>query len=93
MVRLWLWTFIIVDVILLLPGFYMATGAAGIAANGASMAAFGIAALYLALPVFCLAAPYSAWRAHSRDDDANAVAIAAMPVIYAAFLTIVIFWQ
>lgn len=94
MAVMWIWTTILVDLILLLPGFYMATGAVGIAGgNGASLAAVGIAALYLALPVFCLAAPYSAWRAHSRGDDSNAIAIAAMPIIYAAFLTLIIFWE
>jgi hypothetical protein len=91
---MWFWTMLVIDVMLLIPAFYMATSAAGIATTEATtMTALGVLALYLVLPVFCIAAPYSAWRAHLRSDDANAAAIAAMPVIYAVFLTLVIFWQ
>ena len=93
--RIGLWTMIIVDMILFIPGAYMASGAVGIAGSAkASVPALGIAALFLALPVFCLAAPYAAWRTHSgRGDNENALALAAMPILYAAFLTIFIFWQ
>ena len=94
MARMWVWTMIGVDLILLIPGFIMVSDALEVAgANSRSMAALGIAALFLALPVFCVAAPYSAWRIQSRGDDSSALAIAAMPVIYAVFLTVVIFWQ
>jgi hypothetical protein len=95
MARMWLWTMIIIDLILLIPAFYMAISTVGIAGNApGSAAALGVAALYLALPVFCLAAPYAAWRAFSRDpDDGNGLAIAGMPILYAAFLTLVVFWQ
>ncbi len=95
MARMWLWTLIGLDAILLLPGFFMASQAVGIASgNRASLAALGIAALFLALPVFCISAPYAAWRVHStRGENENALAIAAMPILYAAFLTIFVFWQ
>jgi hypothetical protein len=88
------WMLIGIDAVLLLFGFYMAINAVEIVSSvQASAAALGIAALYLALPVFCLAAPYSGWRALSRSDESNAVAIAAMPIVYAAFLTLMTFWQ
>lgn len=95
MIRMWLWTLIAVDVVLLLPGFFMASQAVGIAGGAkASASTLGIAALFLALPVFCLAAPYAAWRTESaRGDSENALAIAAMPILYAAFLTLFVFWQ
>jgi hypothetical protein len=95
MARMWLWTLIGLDVILLFPGFYMASGAVGIASGArASMEALAVAALFMALPVFCLAAPYAAWRSHTvRGDNENALAIAAMPIIYAIFLTLFVFWQ
>ena len=95
MARHWLWTLIAVDAVILLPAFYMASQAVGIAgADKASMETLGVAALFMALPVFCLAAPYAAWRAHSaRGEDENAAAIAAMPILYAAFLTLFVFWQ
>jgi hypothetical protein len=94
MARYWLWTLIAVDAVILFPAFFMASQAVGIAGtNKASMAAVGVAALFKALPVFCLAAPYAAWRTHAaRGEDENAVAIAAMPILYAAFLTLFIFW-
>jgi hypothetical protein len=92
--RIGLWTMILVDAILFVPGSYLASGAVGIAGSArASMAALGVAALFLALPVFCIAAPYAAWRTHSSSDDQNALAIAAMPILYAAFLTLFVFWQ
>jgi len=94
MTRLWLWMLIAVDVVLLFPGFYMASQAVGIArVDQASAEAMGVAVLFMALPVFCLAAPYAAWRALSvRRDNANALALAAMPILYAAFLTLFIVW-
>lgn len=94
MAKYWLWTIIAVDIVIFLPATYMAASAVGIAGSGTSLSALGIAALFLALPVFCLAAPYAAWRTHSRrGDDNNAVALAAMPIVYAAFLTLFVFWQ
>lgn len=88
------WLLVSVDAVLLFFGFYMAIDQVGIATNpSASMMTLGFAALYLALPVFCLAAPYSGWRALSREDDTNAIAIAAMPIVYAAFLTLMTFSQ
>jgi hypothetical protein len=93
--RIGLWTMILVDAILFVPGSYLASGAVGIAGSArASLAALGVAALFLALPVFCIAAPFAAWRTHSsRGDNQNALAIAAMPILYAAFLTLFVFWQ
>ena len=95
MARTWLWILIAVDVVLLFPGFYMASQAVGIASETeASAEAVGIAVLFMALPVFCLAAPYAAWRSQSvRRDHANAFAVAAAPILYAAFLTLFLFWQ
>ena len=90
-----LWALIGLDVLLLLPAFYMASSAVGIASTAnASAEAFGVAALFLALPVFCMAAPYAAWRSHSvRQDNANAIVIAAMPIVYTAFLTVFLLSQ
>ena len=95
MTRYWLWTLIALDAVILFPAFYMASQAVGIVGtNKASMGALGVAALFMALPVFCLAAPYAAWRTHSmRGEDENAVALAAMPILYAACLTLFVFWQ
>ena len=93
--QMFLWTLIGLDLILLFFGFYMASYAVGIVGSSpTSPAALGVAALFLALPVFCMAAPYAAWRstAHGGGEE-NGIALAAMPIVYAAFLTLFTFWQ
>jgi len=91
--RLWWWVGAILDLLLLLPAFYMAIAAVDIAArNPDSPFAVAVAALFFVLPVFCIAAPLAAWRAHSRARPSIQIAaLFAAPVVYAAFLTVFLF--
>jgi ethanolamine transporter EutH len=88
--RAWLWVGIALDLIILPPAFYMAIEAIEIVSRSdRSPMAIGIAVLFFALPVFCLAAPLAAWRARrNRRHPAHVAALLAAPIAYAAFLVI-----
>ena len=92
-VRAVLWALIALDMLILLPAIPLAANAAGIAlGNRDSFDALAVAALFLALPVFCLAAPLAAWRAHAhRGRDRHALMLAAAPAAYAAFLMLFLY--
>ena len=80
------------DLVLLLPGVYMAANAVGIAsAAEGSFVPLGVAALFIMLPVFCILAPLSGWRAAQRGHEDHAVLVAMAPVVYAIFLTAFMF--
>jgi hypothetical protein len=91
--RAWLWVGVSLDLLLLLPAFYMAIAAVGIAArNPDSPLAVAVAALFFMLPVFCICAPLAAWRAHSRARPAIQIAaLLGTPMVYAFFLTMFLF--
>ena len=91
--RVWWWVGIILDLILLLPASYMAIGAADIAARSeGSPTAVGVATLFFALPVFCLLAPWAAWRARMRARPSIQIAaLLAAPWVYAVFLVVFLF--
>jgi hypothetical protein len=51
----------------------------------------GVLILFFALPVFCIAAPSAAWRAQRRGrSPAHIVGLFAAPLIYAAFLVVLL---
>lgn len=90
--RFWLWFGTALDALLFLLGAYMAEVTVEVAlANRDSLAAFGIAGIFLALPVFCIACPGAAWRAHARNRSAAAIiGLFAAPFVYAAFLVVLV---
>jgi hypothetical protein len=89
-VRVWLWVGFALDLLLLLPGFYMAISAVDIVSRSdRSPYAIGVALLFLALPVLSILAPLSAWRAARRGrPGARIAAMFASPWIYAVFLVV-----
>ena len=91
--RGWWWVGLVLDLILLLPAFYMAMGAVGIAVRTeGSPTAVAVATLFFALPVFCILAPLAAWRASNRKRPATQIGVLfAAPWIYAVFLVIFLF--
>ena len=91
--RVWLWVGIILDLILLIPAFYMAIAAVDIARRSeGSPFAVAVATLCFVLPVFCLLAPLAAWRARRRARPAIQIAaLFAAPWVYAIFLVVFLF--
>jgi hypothetical protein len=93
--RTWLWLGTALNAIIFLPAAVMAYVTIDFAvANSESGAAGFVAFLFLALPVFCVLASYSAWRIHSkRPDDGNAAFLMAAPLLYAAFIVVFLLWD
>jgi hypothetical protein len=92
-IRTLIWIGTAIDAVLLLPGLYMAISAVDLAgrSNGDPFV-IAIVVLFFALPVFCVAAPAAAWRAHARrKHDLHPVLLVASPLVYAAFLVVFLF--
>ena len=89
-IRTWLWLGTVLNAITFLPTAFMAYNAIGFAtAYPESGAAMGVAFVFVALPVFCLVAPFAAWRIHGkRIYDRNAALMMAAPLVYGAFLMV-----
>jgi len=89
----WFLAALVLDILLLAFGLYMAISAADIAIRaGGDTAPVAIAILFAALPVFCLVAPFAAWRAGRRNRPrAQMVALFAAPWVYAVFLVVFLF--
>jgi hypothetical protein len=71
--------------------FFPAAWVAGATVYGAVLVpapfVMGTALLFFALPVFCIAAPFAAWKAYrGQREGFNVVGLALAPVVYAAFL-------
>jgi hypothetical protein len=91
--RLWLWLGTALNAIILLPAAFMAFSAIGFAFTSPEGMASGIAFLFAALPIFCVVAPFAAWRLHRKHPrDLNAAFMVTAPLIYAAFLIALINW-
>ena len=88
--RVWLWVGTALDALVLLPAFYMAIAAVDVVARSdRAPLAIVIAALFFVLPVFCIAGPAAAWRAHRHErHPAHVAALFAAPLVYAAFLVV-----
>jgi hypothetical protein len=92
--RLWLWLGTALNAIILLPAAFMAFSAIGFAFTYPQGTASFVALLFAALPVFCVVAPFAAWRLHrKRPRDLNAALTVAAPLIYAAFLVVLLLWN
>ncbi|HMI94883.1 MAG TPA: hypothetical protein VK479_00120 [Micropepsaceae bacterium] len=91
--RIWWWVGAVLDLILLLPALYMAIGAVEIAFRSqGSPAAAAVATLFSALPIFCILAPWAAWRASVRARPATQIVVLfAAPWVYAVFLVAFLF--
>ena len=91
--RIWWWVGAGLDLILLLPASYMAMGAVDIAMRSeGSPSAVAVASLFSALPIFCVLAPWAAWRARARSRPAAQIMVLfATPWVYAGFLVIFLF--
>jgi hypothetical protein len=91
--RPWLIVLMAIDALLFLPAAYMAVGALDVALTvRGSPVATAIAALFLALPVFCIAAPLAAWRANRGGQGTrHAIVLTIAPVAYALFLTLFLY--
>jgi len=92
--RLWLWLGTALNAIILLPAAFMAFSAIGFAFTYSQGIASGVAFLFAALPIFCVVAPFAAWRLHRKHPrDLNAAFMMAAPLIYAAFLVALLLWN
>ena len=89
----WFWGVILLDIVLLALGTYMAVSAAQIAIQSdGSFAALAIALLFGVLPVFCIVTPFAAWRATRRKRSrTQIVGLFAAPWVYALFLVMFLF--
>ena len=84
---------VILDLLLLAPGIYMAKSAADLAVSMAGTSiAVAVAVLFTALPVFCVWAPLAAHRAikHNRGRG-KIIGLLAAPWIYGLFLIAFLF--
>jgi hypothetical protein len=92
--RLWLWLGTALNAIILLPAAFMAFSAVGFAFTTSQGTASFVALLFAALPVFCVVAPFAAWRLHRKHPrDLNAAFTMAAPLVYAAFLVLLLLWN
>ena len=84
----WLWVGTIANAILFLPAAYMAASAIDIVrGTDPSGTAVGLVSLLFALPLFCIAVPFAAWRSVKRGrSSAHTTALLLAPLVYAAFL-------
>ena len=90
--RHWLWAGTVLNAMILLPAAFMAFSAIGFAMTSSGIAG-GIALLFVALPIFCVVAPFAAWRLHRKHPrDLNAAFMMTAPLIYAAFLIAFLNW-
>jgi hypothetical protein len=89
----WFWGAILLDLVLLAFGLYMAVSAAQIAIRtDGAFPALAIALLFAVLPVFCIVTPFAAWRAMTRKRSrAQIVVLFAAPWVYALFLVMFLF--
>ena len=92
---LWVWLATCADTVLLLLAFYMAISAAMIAEQaGGDFYPVAVASLFFALPVLCILAVLSAWRASQRRrPPVQVVLLFAAPWFFAAFLVIFLFYS
>jgi len=93
--RAWFWAAVFADAVLLTVAYYMAVSAATIAQQiGGGFYPVGVALLFFALPVLCIVAPLSAWRAtQRRRGPAQVIVLLAAPWFYAAFLLVFLFYS
>ena len=91
--RVLLWLGIILNAIVLIPATIMAINAVSLAQESDYSAyTVGVVGLFFALPVFCVAAPLSAWQRHARrKDDFHTLMLVAVPLAYAAFLVVFLY--
>jgi hypothetical protein len=91
--RGWWWVGVVLDLILLLPAFYMAMGAVDIAIRSeGSPTAVAVASLFSALPIFCVLSPWAARRALMRARSMRQIVVLlATPWVYAVFLMVFLF--
>jgi hypothetical protein len=84
----WLTLGTVLDLILLPPSAYMAVEELKLVAeSNRSPAVIGLTILFVALPIFCLACPWAAWRASKHGRPlATVVGLFAAPWIDAVFL-------
>ena len=91
--RHWLWAGTVLNAVILLPAAFMAFSAIGFALTYSQAMASAIALLFVALPIFCVVAPFAAWRLNRKHPrDLNAAFMITMPLVYAAFLVAFINW-
>jgi hypothetical protein len=70
----------------------MAIGAIDIVIRSEGPAAAAVATLFSALPIFCILAPWAAWRALTRARSAKQIMVLlAAPWVYAVFLVVFLF--
>ena len=86
--RRWLLLGIVLDLLLFLPGVWMAVNAVTLAMTYPDSGfVTAVAVLFQAWPVFCLLCPFVARRIHKRrPEDWNTVIMVAAPLVYAAVL-------
>ena len=91
--RHWLWAGTALNALILLPAAVMALSVIGYSFSSSGGVAAFVALLFVALPVFCVVAPFAAWRLNRKHPrDLNAAFMMAAPLVYAAFLAAFIRW-
>jgi hypothetical protein len=87
--RAWLWVGTVLNAIIVLPAALMAYNAVQLATENNGAVVVVVAVLFLALPIFSVLGPYSAWRIHDkRSEDGNAALMMAAPLVYGMFLVL-----
>ena len=87
--RTWLWLGTVLSALIVVPAALMAYNAVELAMENNTGVVVAVAALFTALPIFCVLAPYAAWRIHGkRAEDRNAAIMMAAPLVYAVFLVL-----
>jgi len=87
--RAWLWLGTVLNALIFVPAALMAYNAVELAMENNAGVVVAVAALFVALPIFCVLTPYAAWRIHNkRTEDRNAALMMAAPLVYAAFLVL-----
>jgi bacteriorhodopsin len=91
--RVLLWLGIILNAIVLIPATIMAINAVTLAQESDYAAyTLGVVGLFFALPVFCVAAPLTAWQRYKqKKDDFHTLMLVITPLVYAAFLVVFLF--
>ena len=91
--HLWLRVGTVLNAIIVLPAAFVAFSAIGFAFTYPQATTSFLAFLFVALPIFCVVAPFAAWRVHQkRPRDLNAAFTVAAPIVYAAFLVALLRW-
>ncbi len=87
---IWLRLCMVFDAVLFLFGAWLAASAVEIARVSGAGTAWGIAFLFIALPVFAATGAMTGSKAYRRGRPEHAAALMVAPMVYAAFLMVLL---